>query len=57
VEERLFDAGFLGDLLHAGAGRAAPDEHGARGVEDAFLGIPVDRAFTAWFSHMVSPTG
>jgi hypothetical protein len=57
VKEGFVDAGFVRDLLHAGAGRAAPDEHGARGVEDAFLGIPVDRAFTAWFSHMVSPTG
>jgi hypothetical protein len=38
MKERLVDPGLLGDLLHAGAGGAAPDEHAARGVEDALLG-------------------
>ena len=61
-EERLVDAGLVGDLLHARAGSAAADEHPVCGVEDALLGVSVE-----WLSrragerlrlnHTVSPIG
>ena len=41
VQQRLVDAGLGGNLLHAGAGRAAPDEHRVRRIEDALLGVAV----------------
>ena len=41
MQQRLVDAGLGGDLLHAGAGGAAADEDGMRGVEDALLGVAV----------------
>ena len=41
VQQRLVDAGLFGDVLHARARRAMPDEHGVRGVEDPALGVAV----------------
>jgi hypothetical protein len=41
VHERLVDPGLGGDVLHAGAARPLADEDGARGVEDASLGVAV----------------
>ena len=38
VKERLIDARLSGDLLHSGAGGAAPQEHRARGFEYTQLG-------------------
>ena len=34
VKQRLVDPRLSGDVLHAGAGRSVPDEHGVRGVEN-----------------------
>ena len=38
VQQRLVDARFGRDVLHARPGRAVPQEHGVRGVEDLLLG-------------------
>jgi hypothetical protein len=45
MQERLVDAGFVGDFLHAGAGGSAPHEHDVRRVEDAALGIGIAFGF------------
>jgi hypothetical protein len=55
VEQRLVDAGLLGDLLHAGARGSVADEDGAGGVEDPLLGIRVAsgrRRLAAGFNHL-----
>ena len=38
VKQRLIDARFPGDFLHAGSGGAAPEEHSARRIEDSLFG-------------------
>ena len=58
VEQRLVHAGFVGDVLHASARGASPDEHDVGGVENALLGVGVGLRrllflSTAWFNHCV----
>ena len=52
IKERLVDACLIGDLLHAGAVDAAPDEDFVGGVEDA--GFGVGGGLPGRFNHMVS---
>src|SRR5580765_6497659 len=52
VQERLVHARAIGDLLHARAVDAAPDEDLVGGVEDAGLGV--DGSLPRRFNHLVS---
>ena len=45
------DACLIGDLLHARAVDAAPDENLVGGVEDAGLGVRC--GLPRWFNHLV----
>src|SRR5688572_16721508 len=51
MKQRLVDACLIGDLLHAGAVDAAPDEDVVGGVEDAGLGIRF--GLPRRFNHLV----
>lgn len=54
VEKRFVDAGFVGDLLHPGAGRSASHEDEVGGVEDPRLGVGVALGYLAGgLNHLI----
>jgi hypothetical protein len=55
VQKRFVDVGFFGDLLHPRSGRASPDKHDVRGIEDALFGVtvPAGGRLSLWFNHTI----
>jgi hypothetical protein len=52
TQSGFIDARLIGDLLHARAIDAAPDEDLVGGVEDAGLGVRC--GLSRWFNHVVN---